>query len=109
MSLSSFRPAGLLLVPLALASLLPPAAAPADRYSLVSAKNNGVADAMPITAKDSAMIDPAKLPCSSVVMNRPSAAMPTQAAKCQRRSCHLSEWRPIRIMPMTPTALGMAA
>src|SRR6267142_3882782 len=85
----------------------PPAAAPADRYSLVSAKKSGVADAIPMTAKERARIDPTKLPWSSVVIKRPTAAMATQTAKCHRRSCHLSEWRPIRIIPMTPAALGL--
>jgi len=39
------------------------ATAPADRYSLVNAKKErGVADAMPMTAKERARIDPTRLP-----------------------------------------------
>ena len=66
-------------LPRLLMSARPPAAAPADRYSLVNAKNSGVADAIPITANDKASSEPPRLPCSRVVTNRPIAAMQTQA------------------------------
>src|SRR5258708_34545871 len=69
----------------------PPAAAPTDRYSLVSAKKSGVAEAIPMTATERARIDPTRLPWNSVVMKRPTAPMTTQTAKCHRASCQLSE------------------
>ena len=85
-------------LPRLLISAMPTAAAPAERYSLTSVKKIGVAAAMPIVAKHSAISDPARLPASRVVTHRPKAARATQAAKCQRRSRSRSELRPIRIM-----------
>ena len=58
-------------------SAMPPAAAPTDRYSLTSAKKRGVADAIPMTAKDRARIDPTTLDARAgyrqlVLSNSPS-------------------------------------
>src|SRR6266403_2439886 len=43
--------------PRLLMSARPPAAAPTDKYSLVSAKKSGVAEAIPMTATERARID----------------------------------------------------
>jgi hypothetical protein len=51
-----------------------------------SLKNSGVAEAIPITASDSAATQAPRLPCVNVVRPRPNAASATLAAKCQRRS-----------------------
>src|ERR1700739_3646662 len=78
-------------LPRLLMSAIPPAEAPADRYSLINAKKRGVAAEIPIVAKDMARTDPTRLPLNSVATKRPTAAIAMQAAKCHRRSCHLSE------------------
>ncbi|MCY1546786.1 hypothetical protein D9M68_828010 [compost metagenome] len=96
-------------LPMLLTRAMPTALEARGRYSEVRAKNTGVTEAIPSTARHRPARESTSCPWARATTARPAAASRAPTVKCQGRSRRRSELRLRRITPAMAKSCGRVA